>query len=206
MAVTVGEALHHAQLGVVLLENENVVEDVPVEDWLGVRAFGCYFSLENFIAALLPDLELIPVLVGGMGSRKVLVYQVLVVVWAQFKEHRTVIFVIVVVATVHNLENSLKRYCDADGFEVVFTAFHGTEFLDVVLFSFLLTQILRPISFIGLVRADASLPCFLALEAGSGSFLSGRPLRIPYFDVRQQQVLRWVHAFVFGVRVLLFCN
>jgi len=59
----VREALHHAQFGVVLLENEHVLEDVPVLDWLDVLGAGCYFSLENFIAALLPDLELIPMLV-----------------------------------------------------------------------------------------------------------------------------------------------
>jgi len=41
------------------LENEHGLEDVPVEDWLGVLGAGYYFSLENFIATLLPDLELI---------------------------------------------------------------------------------------------------------------------------------------------------
>ena len=63
-AFLVGEAFHHAQFGVVLLENEHVLEDVPVEDWLGVLCAGCYISLKNFNAALLPDLELIPLHVG----------------------------------------------------------------------------------------------------------------------------------------------
>jgi len=97
------EALHHAQFGVVILENEYFLEDVPVEDWLGVLSVGFYVSLKNFIAALLPDLELIPGNLWGWGWG-----QVLVVVWAQFKEHRTVFFVMVVVATVHNLENFFK--------------------------------------------------------------------------------------------------
>jgi len=57
-AVLVREALHHAEFGVVLLENEHIIEDVPVKDWRhGVCGADCYFSLENFIAALLPDLE-----------------------------------------------------------------------------------------------------------------------------------------------------
>jgi len=58
-------AFNQAQLGVTLLENEYIIEHVPVEDWLGVFFVGVYLSLENLIAAPFPDLELIPVLVFG---------------------------------------------------------------------------------------------------------------------------------------------
>jgi len=64
---------------------------------------------------------------------------------AQFKEHRAVFFVIVVVATVNNLENIFKWERDANGFEVVFAKIIAREVCDVVGLSSLLIHPFLPI-------------------------------------------------------------
>jgi len=103
----VGVALNHAQLGVVLLENKHVSEDVPVNDWLNMFGASPYLSLENFIAALLPDLELVPVHMSEL-CLFLWDHHVLVVVFAQLEKHWAVFFVIVVMATVYNLEDFVQ--------------------------------------------------------------------------------------------------
>ena len=89
-------ALYHAQLGVVLLKNEHVTEDVPINDWLSMCGAGPYLSLENFIATLLPDLELVPVHMSEL-CLFLWGHHVLVVVFAQLEKHWAVFFVIVVI-------------------------------------------------------------------------------------------------------------
>jgi len=170
------------------LENEYVLEDVPVEDWLGVLSGGSYFSLENFIAALLPDLELILVLVGA--NRFCWWVQVLVVVLAQFEEHRTIFIVIVVVATVNKLLDIFEIERDADGFEVVFTTFLGTQFSDVVVLSSFLTHLRIPN--LGTLTQRA---CSLGSSSGLffGHFHAAEQLlRVPHVYGRQQLSLRRV--------------
>lgn len=107
MAVLVVVALHHAQLGVVLLENEHISEDVPVYDWLNMFGAGPYLSLENFIAALLPDLKLVPVHISEL-CLFLCDHHVLVVVFTQLEKNWAVFVVIVVMATVYNLEDFVQ--------------------------------------------------------------------------------------------------
>ncbi len=109
LAVFVGVALYKTQFGVVeLLENEHVAEDVPVGDWLFKIGIGPYFSFVNLIAALLPDLELVPVNVAKL-CLFIFVHQVLVVVFPQLEQHWAVFFVIVEMATVYNRKDVVQR-------------------------------------------------------------------------------------------------
>jgi len=69
----------------------------------------------------------------------------LIVILAEFEEHRTVFFVIVVHTTVYYRENILKWERDADGIEVVFSLFLITELFYVMLLSSFLTLHLTPL-------------------------------------------------------------
>jgi len=108
------------------------------------------------------------------------VVQVLVVVLAQFKEHRAVFFVIVVVATANNLENIFKWERSADGLEVVLASLivTVTEFHDVVVLSYFIKTIISH-------KFAVDFQLFAQFYLGG----TKRLLKILFIDFRQQQGL-----------------